>query len=242
MLQVLLRFRTFKVAWIADIEQAFLNVELPPEDGEAIRFLWYKDLDSDEIVQYRWTRLPFGLSCSPFILRAVFKKHLSEAPNNHPTVVQHILDQTFVDDVLGGADDAPSALLLAKGSESIFADALMRLRKWISNSPELAETLVDGSGPASGSLSQVLSANNITKTLGVKWNTTTDGFEFDPATVLMAANAVPTEPTKRDLLKISAKLFDPFGFISPVVLQFKMIFQCVWESSLLGQSSTGRDC
>ena len=54
MLEVLLRFRSFKYAWMADIEQAFLNIELTPDDGELILFLWFKDPDSDEIFRYRF--------------------------------------------------------------------------------------------------------------------------------------------------------------------------------------------
>lgn len=39
LLAVLLRFRLNRVAWIADVEKAFLQVQLMPEDSEAIRFL-----------------------------------------------------------------------------------------------------------------------------------------------------------------------------------------------------------
>ena len=53
MLEVLLRFRSFRYIWMGDIEQAFLNIELPPEDGELIRFLWCKSQESDKITWYR---------------------------------------------------------------------------------------------------------------------------------------------------------------------------------------------
>jgi hypothetical protein len=43
LLSVLLRFRLHKIAWIADIEKAFLNIALQPEDAEAIRFLWPRE-------------------------------------------------------------------------------------------------------------------------------------------------------------------------------------------------------
>ena len=43
LLAVLLRFRKYRIAWIADIEQAFLNIALPDEDAESVRFLWYDD-------------------------------------------------------------------------------------------------------------------------------------------------------------------------------------------------------
>ena len=44
-LDILLRFRTCKIALIADIEKAFLMVSAREEDCNALRFLW---VDNDE--------------------------------------------------------------------------------------------------------------------------------------------------------------------------------------------------
>jgi hypothetical protein len=66
LLSVLMRFRMNRIAWIADIEKAFLNIALQPEDAEAVRFLWPrepKNPDSD-FIAYKWKRVPFGLSSS----------------------------------------------------------------------------------------------------------------------------------------------------------------------------------
>ena len=42
---ILLRFREKRVALIADIEKAFLNVEIAKEDRDVLRFLWVNDID-----------------------------------------------------------------------------------------------------------------------------------------------------------------------------------------------------
>ncbi len=66
LLSVLIRFRKYEVAWIADIEKAFLNIALQPEDAEAIRFLWPKDpaVPGSPIIAYKWKIVPFALSSS----------------------------------------------------------------------------------------------------------------------------------------------------------------------------------
>ena len=44
---ILLKFRTHKKAFSADIEKAFLQIELNSPDRDATRFLWLKDLPHD---------------------------------------------------------------------------------------------------------------------------------------------------------------------------------------------------
>ena len=39
-LEILLRFRCYPVAFIADIEKAFLMISVNPDDREVLRFLW----------------------------------------------------------------------------------------------------------------------------------------------------------------------------------------------------------
>ena len=43
LLGVLLRFRQDPIALVADIERMFNQVKVPPEDADALRFLWWED-------------------------------------------------------------------------------------------------------------------------------------------------------------------------------------------------------
>ncbi|XP_065662784.1 uncharacterized protein LOC136085410 [Hydra vulgaris] len=80
---VLLRFRSQKIAFIADIEKAFLQISLSPLDCDYVRFLWFKDLNdintsniyTKEIISYRLCRVLFGVTSSPFLLSATLIKH-----------------------------------------------------------------------------------------------------------------------------------------------------------------------
>ena len=42
-----------RVAWIADVEQVVLNVQLTKEDSNTLRFLWIRSPDNHEIVHYK---------------------------------------------------------------------------------------------------------------------------------------------------------------------------------------------
>ncbi|XP_045023533.1 uncharacterized protein LOC123468774 [Daphnia magna] len=102
-LAVLLRFRQNKIAWTADIAQAFLQIGIQEEHEQLIRFLWIEDPDQEpaRVKEYRWKRVPFGLSCSPFILRAVILKCLEEHQSAFPELTKQLEHQLYVDDWLG---------------------------------------------------------------------------------------------------------------------------------------------
>ena len=161
---------------MADIEQAFLNIELTTEDSEAVRFLWFANKEDDTLVHYRWKRLPFGLTSSPFVLKAVLKKHLESMEPEYQLTAGQISEQTYVDDVMGGAETVSAALKQAEDSAAICVAAGMRLRKWKTNSAELRIAL-DPEGnesTANGVLSQVIAGDVTTKALGLQWETYDD--------------------------------------------------------------------
>ena len=76
---ILLRLRKHKVALVADIEKAFLQISVADRDRDALRFLWIDDpMKADpEIVTLRFARVPFGVTSSPFLLNATLQYHSS---------------------------------------------------------------------------------------------------------------------------------------------------------------------
>ena len=78
LIDVLIRFRSYKVALISDIKQAFLNVSVKESDRDFLRFLWIKDISSDKIkiIVRRFARVAFGTAASQFLLAVSIHKHL----------------------------------------------------------------------------------------------------------------------------------------------------------------------
>eukprot|EP00117_Sycon_ciliatum_P034558 scpid73666/ scgid3653/ len=77
---ILLRFRCYPVALTGDIEKAFLMLNVCEHDRNALRFLWWdRPFSSERQVQvYRFARVMFGLTSSPFLLNATLKHHLEQ--------------------------------------------------------------------------------------------------------------------------------------------------------------------
>ena len=65
-LEILLRFQSYPVALVADIEKAFLMILVDPKDQDVLRFLWVKDVHAEEpeIIPLRFARVVFGVSSS----------------------------------------------------------------------------------------------------------------------------------------------------------------------------------
>ncbi|GFW74984.1 DUF1758 domain-containing protein [Trichonephila clavipes] len=63
-LDLLISFRSNKIAVLADVEKAFLQISLAPKDRDVVRFL----IDDGEngVQVYRFNRVLFGVNASPF--------------------------------------------------------------------------------------------------------------------------------------------------------------------------------
>ena len=101
LIDILIRFRSYKVALISDIKQAFLNVSVKESDLDFLRFLWVKDISSDkiEIIVRRFAIVAFGTTASQFLLAVSVHKHLLTYEN-----VEKFLANLYVDDNINGDD------------------------------------------------------------------------------------------------------------------------------------------
>ena len=75
---ILIKFRTQPIALVADIEKAFLMIQVAESDQDALRFLWVKDIHAEnpEVQTLKFTRVVFGVSPSPYILNATIAHYL----------------------------------------------------------------------------------------------------------------------------------------------------------------------
>ena len=148
LLDILIRFRWHVVAVTADIEKAFLMVEIKPSDRDMLRFLWLKsphDVES-EVLELRFTHLVFGLRPSPAILGSVISHHLDKYQSRHPEVIKSIKNSFYVDDLISGGDTVEEAFNTYLVANKAMSEGGFNLRKWNSNSPELISRITSASG------------------------------------------------------------------------------------------------
>ena len=219
---LLLRFRLYLIVILADIEKAFLQIGIQEFERDVTRFLWLRDLSNMEvsgnnIIVYRFCRVPFGLVCSPFLLGATLKFHLQQGT----PLSLNIMDNIYVNNVLVGADDVREACDIYYEAKEMFKGASMNLREWNSNSEQFLNSL-----PLK---ERSVENTHTVKVLGLLWNKVDD--------MVLISNiderAINNVITKRDVLHCVAKIFDPLGLIIPVTFHAKIFLQRLWR---LGQS------
>ena len=76
---VLVRIRFNKVVILADVNQAFLNVEVSAEDRDFLRFLWFDmKCEEEHIVKYSFLMVVFRIISSPYLLNGTIKNNLEK--------------------------------------------------------------------------------------------------------------------------------------------------------------------
>ncbi|XP_068692782.1 uncharacterized protein [Montipora foliosa] len=140
---VLLRFLRHKVALIGDLEKAFFNIEVNPAERNLLRFLWVDDINSPnpEVITLRFTRLVFGLVCSPFILNVTLRNHLARYENINSEFVAAVVRALNVDDFASGESSVMKCFELYHKLNLWFREGGCNMRKWASNSEELTEMI-----------------------------------------------------------------------------------------------------
>ena len=77
LVDVLLRFRKYRIAIVADISKMYRAVELPPSDHDFHRFVWISS-PNDPLKDYRMTRVTFGVCSSSFVSNICVKQNASD--------------------------------------------------------------------------------------------------------------------------------------------------------------------
>ena len=72
---LLLKFRVHPIVLTADIEKAYLQININEEHRDYLRFLWYRNLKEESIIRYRFTRVIFGVTSSQFLLNGTVQTH-----------------------------------------------------------------------------------------------------------------------------------------------------------------------
>lgn len=233
LLGILLRFRRELVAVSVDVEQMFYCFSVGEKDRDYLRFLWHEDNDTSKpLVEYRMCKHVFGNSPSPAIANYGLKKAAEKADDD----VTHFVQKDFyVDDGLTSRPTVTQAVDLIKNTQTVLADTGIHLHKICSNDSDVLKAFPK-KDLAVGLTSVDFELENLPtqRSLGLGWDLDHDCFFF--------SNQADDKPvTKRGILSTINSVFDPIGFLSPVIINGRLILRAVvsdgvgWDEPLTAE-------
>ncbi|UYV67221.1 hypothetical protein LAZ67_4004428 [Cordylochernes scorpioides] len=208
--EMMIRFRENKFGVTADIRKAFQMVAIEESERNYLRFLWWEEESDRELIAYRHKKLVFGLNCSPFVLNAVIEYHLQSIRGPLVQWAKILAQSFYMDNCITSLETKQEVQEFQKAAIEIMDRAKMDLREWEYSLEE---------NPEKGTC---------TKILGVVWNKMEDSLKCELPDNL----SVQPKLTKRLVLSMVQRIFDPLGFCAPVFLPPKLLLQRSWGLKL----------
>ncbi|KAL7304617.1 hypothetical protein TKK_0002868 [Trichogramma kaykai] len=222
--EILLRWRRHRYVFSADIAKMFRQILIDERDRRYQQIFW-RSRNEDKMRAFSLNTVTYGLASSPFQAIRVLHQLAEDEAARYPLAASILVDSSYVDDILTGADSLEEAKSLQQELISLLMAGGFPLSKWTANDP----ALLAGFAPEQKAASP---KNDWTKEeacsmLGISWQPAEDAFRWS-IDALPEAGVVP----KRGALSFIGRLYDPLGWISPIVIRFKMFMQRLWPLGL----------
>ncbi|XP_066593186.1 uncharacterized protein [Prorops nasuta] len=212
--RILMNWRVFRYVGVMDIVKMFRQILVRFEDRKYQNILW--KTDSGKLQAFELNTVTYSTGPAPFLSSRVLRELTSTDGADIPLAQDVLLNSTYVDDLLFGAHNLKQLSSVREQLIALLAKGGFSLSKWAFNQPgtspiEPTEPHSFFEDPAGSS-----------KILGIYWDHGDDSFRFrvSPSSIGVL--------TKRILLSENAKIFDPLGWISPIVITLKQLMQSTW--------------
>lgn len=242
MIGVLIQMRERQFVVAGDVKEMFHQIEIIPEDQQCQRVLWRNGDTTIEPKVYIWQVMTFGLTSSPATSQLVKNYHADLWRNKNEAAAEAAKNNVFVDDYVKSHDTLSETVDVTNASIELFKSMGLSLINFQSNSPKVLTQL-----PTSHVQSDVVDLdyeyqpNFTTKILGMKWLPVEDIFVYKPNSESLSTEIgqLQKATTKRKLLRIIMKIFDPLGLVAHILVQGKIILQRIWRDGVSWDETIG---
>ena len=221
---ILLRWRRHRFVICADIKMMYRQILVAEEDQDLQRIVWRGPQDTTTR-HYRLQTVTYGMCCAPYLALRTMRQLALDEGHRYPEAAQALSRDTYVDDILTGGSTIKATNDLRDQLVSLMKLGGFPLKKIAANDPSLLKGIKpeDRLRPAWFDFE----LGDPVQALGVSWDPVSDEFRFKRPDF---AGSVAT--TKRQVLAAIARLFDPNGWLSPVIIIAKHLMQDIWKTKL----------
>uniref|UniRef100_A0A1B0D079 Uncharacterized protein n=1 Tax=Phlebotomus papatasi TaxID=29031 RepID=A0A1B0D079_PHLPP len=161
-------------------------------------------------------------------------QEVQEIQKKFESIDQQLMELTLDDDeqALKEEKESEEGKKLRREIQEVLNRGHFSLRKWSSNSEEILEEIP--SDMITITPDEIRTQSKSISALGLKWNPGNDTFS-------LMIDTPPPVTTKREFSSAVAKTFDPLGFVTPVTVTFKILFQLLWVPGINWESELPPD-
>ena len=214
LLKLLIGIRHDDFLVLSDIKSAFLQIKLKTDYDKNKFCILFRDSDGT-LRAYRYCTLVFGYAASPFILNYVIRHHLKQFPADKFRCA--LENQMYVDNLFITGNSDAELLQMYNVTMDIMRAGGFTLRSWASNNDSLNRQF---SSDSTG----VIHDSKHERVLGYRYDKEKDSLSLAEADDNIGSQAT----TKREILSIFSKFFDPLGLCLPISIKGKTILRQIW--------------
>ncbi|XP_072380693.1 uncharacterized protein [Diabrotica undecimpunctata] len=186
----------------------FRQIKIAKEDQVYQKILWRRSV-KEPIMEYQLPIETCGMTAALYLALRTIQELCDEEKLKYPLAAKIVKHNRYVDDVLTGSETLAKAHQAQTELTEIFKKGSFVLRKWLSNSQDLMETIPEGQKNVG---LEALDKEDTHKTLGIHWSPVEDVIMFKIN--ITKYNKI----TKRLALSKIAKIYDQLGWIVPVIM------------------------
>lgn len=211
-----------KYRWVisADIKQMYPHININPDQWIYQKIIW-RENPWEPIQYYYITVVVQGQRGAQFLsVRSI--KELTLKEHGFTLAKQMVNEELYADNFWGGANSREVAMQKIAEIDELLKRGGFILRKWATNDPEILHTI-------KGEEEHLKIVNFDTndaeiKTLGIQWNPVNDEFTYK------INQPTIRKWTKRVILSEIASIFDPEGWLTPLLVECKLLMQEIWRA------------
>ncbi|XP_062714046.1 uncharacterized protein LOC134290850 [Aedes albopictus] len=225
LLTIILKFRMYRYVLSADIAKMYRQV-LKDKCHTPLQRIFYRKKPIEPLRVLELQTVTYGTAAVPFLaIRALYQLAIDEEAE-YPLAAELVKKMFYVDNVLFGGNNLVEVRGLQRELISLLQRGGFHLHKWAANDERLLDSIPEEDRDKLVKIEDS-SANEVIKTLGLMWDPVGDDFLFRAQ-----SDCNNPAPTKRQVLSVIARLFDPLGLLSPVIVLAKVLMQKLWKNKM----------
>ena len=171
------KFREGSIALTADIESMILQMQVPEQDRNCVRFLW-RPRTNEPVQIYESQRHEVGAKSSPTCTNYALKQVGLDNEEEYPIAAKAIQNNFYMDDFIKSVETPEEAIEFFNQLQLLPSQHGFQLKKWVSNNDAVTESIPEDLKSISNTKQVEVEPNTEgSSVLGLRWTVTDDSLQ-----------------------------------------------------------------